>query len=68
MNLLKKAAFAEAELRDIADDFFVQYNVIEIGQDIILHPATCDVNITQYATGLPFRSGSHTPGWCMAAQ
>src|ERR1043166_7619237 len=35
VNLLKKAAFTEAELRDIADDFFVQYNVIEIDQDII---------------------------------
>ena len=35
VNLLKKAAFTETELRDIADDFFVQWNVIEIGQDII---------------------------------
>jgi predicted nucleic acid-binding protein len=35
VNLLKKAAFTEAELRDIADDFFVQYTVIEIGQEII---------------------------------
>jgi len=35
VNLLKKASFTEAELRDIADDFFVQYNVIEIGQNII---------------------------------
>jgi predicted nucleic acid-binding protein len=35
VNLLKKAAFTEAELRDIADDFFAQYNVIEIGQAII---------------------------------
>lgn len=35
VNLLRKAAFTEAELRDIADDFFAQYNVIGIGQDII---------------------------------
>jgi predicted nucleic acid-binding protein len=35
VNLFKKAAFTEAELRDIADDFFVQYTVIEIGQEII---------------------------------
>jgi predicted nucleic acid-binding protein len=35
VNLLKKAAFTETELRDIADDFFMQCNVIEIGQDII---------------------------------
>ena len=34
-KLAQKAAFTEAELRDIADDFFVQYNVIKIGQDII---------------------------------
>jgi predicted nucleic acid-binding protein len=32
VNLLKKAAFTEAEIRDIAEDFFVQYTVLEIGQ------------------------------------
>jgi len=37
VNLLKKAAFTETELRDIADDFFVQCTVIEIGQTIIRH-------------------------------
>lgn len=35
VNLLKKAAFTEAELRDIADDFFVQCNVMEFDQNII---------------------------------
>jgi predicted nucleic acid-binding protein len=35
VNLLKKASFTEAELRDVADDFFVQYTVQEIGQAII---------------------------------
>ncbi len=35
VNLLKKAAFTEEELRDIADDFFVQYQVIVIDQTII---------------------------------
>lgn len=37
VNLLKKAAFTEAEIRDIADDFFVQCNVVEVGRDIIRH-------------------------------
>lgn len=32
VNLLKKAAFTESEIRDIADDFFVQYTVIGIEQ------------------------------------
>ncbi|HEX5690902.1 MAG TPA: PIN domain-containing protein [Roseiflexaceae bacterium] len=35
VNLLKKADFTESEVRDIADDFFVQYTVITIGQEII---------------------------------
>jgi len=37
VNLLKKAGFTEPELRDIADDFFVQYAVIAISQTIIRH-------------------------------
>ncbi len=37
VNLLKKAAFTETELRDITDDFFAQWNVVTIGQDIIRH-------------------------------
>jgi predicted nucleic acid-binding protein len=35
VNLLKKAGFSEVEIRDLADDFFAQYVVIEVGQQIL---------------------------------
>ncbi len=35
VNLLKKAKFTEEELRDVADDFFNQYRVVEANQTII---------------------------------
>lgn len=37
VNLLKKAAFTESEVRDIADDFYTQCTVIDIGKDVIRH-------------------------------
>ncbi|HEU4325903.1 MAG TPA: PIN domain-containing protein [Roseiflexaceae bacterium] len=35
VNLLKKAKFTEEEIRDVADDFFSQYRVLEVDQAVM---------------------------------